>query len=73
VSIPNELVLDKGIGLTESAACEVATEGSMNIRVMTICPGEVDTKMQQILIQNTIERIKTRCFNHDKLQEKLQK
>jgi 3-oxoacyl-[acyl-carrier protein] reductase len=32
------------IGLTESLAWEVA---NYNIRVMTICPGEVDTKMQQ--------------------------
>jgi 3-oxoacyl-[acyl-carrier protein] reductase len=33
------------IGLTESLAWEVAGTG---IRVMSICPGEVDTKMQQI-------------------------
>jgi 3-oxoacyl-[acyl-carrier protein] reductase len=32
------------MGLTESLALEVA---NYNIRVMTICPGEVDTKMQQ--------------------------
>jgi NAD(P)-dependent dehydrogenase (short-subunit alcohol dehydrogenase family) len=32
------------MGLTESAAWEVA---NYNIRVMTICPGEVDTKMQE--------------------------
>src|SRR5215211_5481619 len=32
------------MGLTESLAWEVANH---NIRVMTICPGEVDTKMQE--------------------------
>lgn len=32
------------IGLTESLAWEV---GNYNIKVMAICPGEVDTKMQQ--------------------------
>ncbi len=32
------------IGLTESLAWEV---GNYNIRVMAICPGEVDTKMQE--------------------------
>ena len=32
------------IGLTESLAWEV---GNYSIRVMAICPGEVDTKMQE--------------------------
>ncbi len=32
------------IGLTERLTWEV---GNYNIRVMAICPGEVDTKMQQ--------------------------
>lgn len=32
------------IGLTESLACEVGDYGT---RVMAICPGEVDTKMQE--------------------------
>jgi 3-oxoacyl-[acyl-carrier protein] reductase len=34
------------IGLTESLALEVANNHH-NIRVMTICPGEVATKMQE--------------------------
>jgi 3-oxoacyl-[acyl-carrier protein] reductase len=32
------------IGLTESLAWEI---GNYNIKVMAICPGEVNTKMQQ--------------------------
>jgi 3-oxoacyl-[acyl-carrier protein] reductase len=32
------------IGLTESLACEVV---NYNIKVMAICPGEVNTKMQE--------------------------
>ena len=32
------------VGLTQSVAAEV---GDYNIRVMAICPGEVDTKMQE--------------------------
>jgi NAD(P)-dependent dehydrogenase (short-subunit alcohol dehydrogenase family) len=32
------------MGLTESMAWEVA---NYNMRIMTICPGEVDTKMQE--------------------------
>ncbi|MDP9287428.1 MAG: SDR family oxidoreductase [Thermoproteota archaeon] len=36
------------IGLTESLAWEV---GNYSIRVMAICPGEVDTKMQEDFVR----------------------
>jgi 3-oxoacyl-[acyl-carrier protein] reductase len=50
------------IGLTESVAWEVA---NYNIRVMAICPGEVDTQMQQNIDLNYYKKNK-----HNMLQPK---
>jgi 3-oxoacyl-[acyl-carrier protein] reductase len=59
------------IGLTESAACEVTTGGSMNIRVMAICPGEVDTKMQADLDPEYYRRNKNKMLQPQQIAEKI--
>jgi len=56
------------IGLTESLAWEVANH---NIRVMAICPGEVDTKMQQNVDQDYYKKNKHNMLQPITVAEKI--
>jgi 3-oxoacyl-[acyl-carrier protein] reductase len=56
------------IGLTESLAWEVANH---NIRVMAICPGEVDTKMQQSVDLNYYKKNKNNMLQPITVAEKI--
>ena len=56
------------MGLTESLAWEVA---NYNIRVMSICPGEVDTKMQEDVDAQYYELNKNEMLNPRTVAEKI--
>lgn len=56
------------IGLTESLVREVA---NYNIRVMTICPGEVATKMQEVVDAGYYERNKHKMLHPRTVAEKI--
>jgi len=56
------------IGLSESLAWEVA---NYNIRVMTICPGEVATKMQENVDANYYELNKHKMLHPRRVAEKI--
>ena len=56
------------IGLTESVAWEVA---NYNIRVMVICPGEVDTQMQQKVDLNYYKNNKHNMLQPRDIAEKI--
>ena len=57
------------MGLTESVAWEV---GNYSIRVMTIFPGEVATKMQEDSTHSITNLINIKCLGQGQLQKKLQ-
>jgi 3-oxoacyl-[acyl-carrier protein] reductase len=56
------------IGLTESLAREVA---NYNIRAMTICPGEVATKMQKVIDAQYYELNKHKMLHPRRVAEKI--
>jgi NAD(P)-dependent dehydrogenase (short-subunit alcohol dehydrogenase family) len=56
------------IGLTESLAREVA---NYNIRVLTICPGEVATKMQEVVDAQYYELNKHKMLHPRRVAEKI--
>lgn len=56
------------IGLTESLAWEV---GNYNMRVMAICPGEVDTKMQQDVDLDYYSKYKDRMLRPNQVAERI--
>jgi 3-oxoacyl-[acyl-carrier protein] reductase len=56
------------IGLTESLAWEV---GNYNVRVMAICPGEVNTKMQQDVDLDYYTRNKDKMLKPNLVAEKI--
>ncbi len=56
------------MGLTESVAWEVANH---NVRVMTICPGEVDTKMQEDADSRYYKLNKNKMFKPQMVAEKI--
>jgi short-subunit dehydrogenase len=56
------------IGLTESLAWEV---GNYNVKVMAICPGEVNTKMQQDVDLDYYTRNKDKMLKPNLVAEKI--
>ncbi|MDW0269549.1 MAG: SDR family oxidoreductase, partial [Nitrososphaeraceae archaeon] len=56
------------IGLTESLAREI---NNYNIRVMTICPGQVATKMQKDIDSQYYELNKNKMLHPRKVAEKI--
>ncbi|MGB6628001.1 MAG: SDR family oxidoreductase [Nitrososphaeraceae archaeon] len=56
------------IGLTESLAWEV---GNYNVKVMAICPGEVDTKMQEDFDREYYGRYKDKMLRPKQVAEKI--
>ena len=56
------------MGLTESVAWEVA---NYNIRVMSICPGEVDTNMQEDVDPHYYELNKHKMLHPKTVAEKI--
>ncbi len=56
------------IGLTESLAWEV---GDYNVKVMAICPGEVNTKMQQVSDEDYYRKYKDKMLQPKQVAEKI--
>lgn len=56
------------IGLTESLAWEL---GDMNIRVMALCPGEVNTKMQEDLDKQYYRENKNKMLEPELIAERI--
>jgi len=56
------------IGLTESLAWEV---GDYNIKVMAICPGEVDTKMQENVDLDYYTKYKNKMLKPNQVAERI--
>lgn len=56
------------IGLTESLAWEI---GNYNIKVMAICPGEVNTKMQQDFDQEYYRKYKDKMLQPKQVAERI--
>ena len=56
------------IGLTESLAWEV---GNYNVKVMAICPGEVNTKMQQDFDQEYYIKYKDKMLEPKQVAERI--
>jgi short-subunit dehydrogenase len=56
------------IGLTESLALEV---GNCNVKVMAICPGEVNTKMQQDFDQEYYRKYKDKMLRPKQVAERI--
>ncbi|HEY6884797.1 MAG TPA: SDR family oxidoreductase [Nitrososphaeraceae archaeon] len=56
------------IGLTESLAWEI---GNYNIKVMAICPGEVNTKMQQDFDQDYYRKYKDKMLQPKQVAERI--
>jgi 3-oxoacyl-[acyl-carrier protein] reductase len=56
------------IGLTESLAWEV---GNYNVKVMAICPGEVDTKMQQDVDPDYYTKNKDKMLKPNQVAERI--
>ena len=56
------------IGLTESLAWEV---GNYNVKVMAICPGEVNTKMQQGFDQEYYIKYKDKMLEPKQVAERI--
>jgi 3-oxoacyl-[acyl-carrier protein] reductase len=56
------------IGLTESIAKEVADN---NVKVMAICPGGVDTKMMENIVNESFDKSNTNLMEPEKVAKKI--